>query len=182
MLRVFELNVKNPSFAKQKNSLNAKGFLWRTKCIVCNCILDKCIFRFSSSKKTLPSHLSYFWANDDGCGICLRMWKPVKEAALKILNSSCLYITWSVIMRFFPMDPHDCVIMESQCGHGSSTQCCQAMQANFSWFLFLLFCFSKSNRMTPTKLAASISIQFGNLLTYFLFHHFAFTCFLFNTC
>jgi len=24
---VFELNVKNPSFAKQKNSLNAKGFL-----------------------------------------------------------------------------------------------------------------------------------------------------------
>ena len=31
MLRVFELNVKNPAFAKQKNSSNAKGFLWRTK-------------------------------------------------------------------------------------------------------------------------------------------------------
>ena len=30
MLRVFELNVKNPAFAKQKNSLNAKGFLWKT--------------------------------------------------------------------------------------------------------------------------------------------------------
>ena len=30
MLRVFELNVKNPAFAKQKNSSNAKGFLWRT--------------------------------------------------------------------------------------------------------------------------------------------------------
>jgi len=27
MLRVFELNVKNPAFAKQKNSSNAKGFL-----------------------------------------------------------------------------------------------------------------------------------------------------------
>ena len=26
MLRVFELNVKNPVFAKQKNSSNAKGF------------------------------------------------------------------------------------------------------------------------------------------------------------
>ena len=30
MLRVFELNVKNPAFAKQKNSLNAKSFLWKT--------------------------------------------------------------------------------------------------------------------------------------------------------
>jgi len=30
MLRVFELNVKNPAFAKQKNSSNVKGFLWRT--------------------------------------------------------------------------------------------------------------------------------------------------------
>ena len=30
MQRVLELNVKNPAFAKQKNSSNAKGFLWRT--------------------------------------------------------------------------------------------------------------------------------------------------------
>ena len=30
MLRVFELNVKNPAFAQQKNSSNAKSFLWRT--------------------------------------------------------------------------------------------------------------------------------------------------------
>jgi len=30
MLRVFELNVKNPEFAKQENSSKAKGFLWRT--------------------------------------------------------------------------------------------------------------------------------------------------------
>ena len=30
MLRVFELNVKNIAFAKQKNSSNEKGFLWRT--------------------------------------------------------------------------------------------------------------------------------------------------------
>jgi len=27
---VFVLNVKNPAFAKQKNSSNAKGLLWRT--------------------------------------------------------------------------------------------------------------------------------------------------------
>ena len=31
MLHVFELNVKNPAFAKQKNISNSKGFLWRTK-------------------------------------------------------------------------------------------------------------------------------------------------------
>jgi len=31
MLRVFELNVKNPAFAKQKNSSNAKGLIWRTR-------------------------------------------------------------------------------------------------------------------------------------------------------
>ena len=30
MLHAFELNVKNPAFAQQKNSSNAKGFLWRT--------------------------------------------------------------------------------------------------------------------------------------------------------
>jgi len=30
MLRVFELNVKNPALAQKKNSSNAKGFLWRT--------------------------------------------------------------------------------------------------------------------------------------------------------
>ena len=30
LLLVFELNMKNPAFAKQKNSSNAKGFLWRT--------------------------------------------------------------------------------------------------------------------------------------------------------
>ena len=28
--RVFELNVKNPAFAKQNIISNAKGFLWRT--------------------------------------------------------------------------------------------------------------------------------------------------------
>jgi len=27
MLRVFELNLKNPAFAQQKNSSNVKGFL-----------------------------------------------------------------------------------------------------------------------------------------------------------
>jgi len=31
MLHVVELNVKNPAFAKQKNSSNAKTFLWRTR-------------------------------------------------------------------------------------------------------------------------------------------------------
>ena len=40
-----------------------------------------------------------------GGGICLRMWKPVKEVALKILNNGRVYITLSVIMRFFPVDP-----------------------------------------------------------------------------
>ena len=33
MLRVFELNVKNPAFAKKENSSNAKGFLERTRVI-----------------------------------------------------------------------------------------------------------------------------------------------------
>ena len=28
------LNVKNPAFAKQKNSSNAKGFLWRTRSLL----------------------------------------------------------------------------------------------------------------------------------------------------
>ena len=31
MLHVFELNVKNPAFAQQKNISNAKRFLWRTR-------------------------------------------------------------------------------------------------------------------------------------------------------
>ena len=53
--------------------------------------------------------------NDGGWGICLRMWKPVKEIALKILNNGRMYITRSIITRFFPMDPDDRVIMESQC-------------------------------------------------------------------
>ena len=30
MLRVFELNVKNPAFSQHKTNWNAKGFLWRT--------------------------------------------------------------------------------------------------------------------------------------------------------
>ena len=33
MLRVFELNVKNPAFGKKENSSNAKGFLERTRVI-----------------------------------------------------------------------------------------------------------------------------------------------------
>ena len=53
--------------------------------------------------------------NDGGWGICLRMWKPVKEIALKILNNGRVYITRSIITHFFPMDPDDRVIMESQC-------------------------------------------------------------------
>jgi len=35
MVRVFELNVKKPAFAKQKNSSIVKGFLWRTNQIPC---------------------------------------------------------------------------------------------------------------------------------------------------
>ena len=50
--------------------------------------------------------------NDSGWGICLGMWKPVKEVALKILNNGQVYITRSVITRFFPKDR---VIMELQC-------------------------------------------------------------------
>ena len=40
--------------------------------------------------------------------------KPVKEVASKILNNGRVYITRSVITRFFPMDPDDRVIMELQ--------------------------------------------------------------------
>ena len=43
--------------------------------------------------------------NDGGWGICLRMWKPVKEVALKIWNNCHVYITWSVITWFFPWTP-----------------------------------------------------------------------------
>ena len=38
----------------------------------------------------------------------------MKEVALKILNNGRVYITRSVITRFFPVDPDDCVIMELQ--------------------------------------------------------------------
>ena len=34
--------------------------------------------------------------NDGGRGICLRMWKPVKEVALKILKNGRVYITRSI--------------------------------------------------------------------------------------
>ena len=39
----------------------------------------------------------------------------MKEVALKILNNGHLYITLSVITRFFPVDPDVWVIMELQC-------------------------------------------------------------------
>jgi len=39
----------------------------------------------------------------------------VKEVALKILNNGHVYITRSIITRFFPVDPDNRVIMESQC-------------------------------------------------------------------
>ena len=47
--------------------------------------------------------------NDDGWGICLRIWKPEEEVALKVLNNGCVFIT-----RFFPVVPNDRIIMESQ--------------------------------------------------------------------
>ena len=55
MLHVFELNVKNPTFAKQKNSSNAKGFLLRTKltCIQVACKFDDKTIRINSFK---PPH------------------------------------------------------------------------------------------------------------------------------
>jgi len=31
--------------------------------------------------------------NDGGWGICLRMWKPVKEVVIKILKNSRVYVT-----------------------------------------------------------------------------------------
>ena len=55
-------------------------------------------------------HLLIPIPNDVGWGICLQMWKPVKEVVLKILNSSRVYIT-----HFSPVDPDDRVIMELQC-------------------------------------------------------------------
>ena len=39
----------------------------------------------------------------------------MKEVMLKILNNGHLYITLSVITRFFPVDPDVWVIMELQC-------------------------------------------------------------------
>ena len=53
--------------------------------------------------------------NDCRLGICLHMWKPVKEVSFFILNNGGMYITQSVITRFFSVDPDDRVIMESQC-------------------------------------------------------------------
>ena len=43
--------------------------------------------------------------NDGGWGICLRMWKPVKEVALKILNNGRMYIWRFVITQFFSCGP-----------------------------------------------------------------------------
>ena len=43
--------------------------------------------------------------NDGGWGICLRMWKPVKEVALKILNNGCMHITRFVIHMLFSRGP-----------------------------------------------------------------------------
>jgi len=35
LCHVFELNGKNPAFAQQINSSNAKGFLWRSSLLSC---------------------------------------------------------------------------------------------------------------------------------------------------
>ena len=43
--------------------------------------------------------------NDGGWSICLRMLKPVKEVALKILNNGRVYITKSVIIGGFSRGP-----------------------------------------------------------------------------
>ena len=48
--------------------------------------------------------------NDGGWGIWLRLWK---EVALKILNNGHVYITRSVITRFFLVDRDGRLIMES---------------------------------------------------------------------
>ena len=39
----------------------------------------------------------------------------MKGVALKILNNGRVYITLSVITLFFPVDPDNCVIMDSKC-------------------------------------------------------------------
>ena len=58
MLRVFELNVKNPAFAKQKNSSNAKGFLWRTTTQRC---LQKC--KWNKMNNARPELVLYMVLN-----------------------------------------------------------------------------------------------------------------------
>ena len=48
-------------------------------------------------------------------GAFVYVWKPLKEIPLKIFNNCRVYITRSVITRFFSWTPDDCVIMASQC-------------------------------------------------------------------
>ena len=70
--------------------------------------------------------------NDGGWGIRLRMWKPVKEVALKILNNGHVYITRSIITRFFPVDPDNRVIMESQCNNTYTWKRVTSLSASFN--------------------------------------------------
>ena len=52
--------------------------------------------------------------NEGGCGICLRKYKPGKEVTLT-LNNGCVYNAVHYSAVFFPVDPDNRVIMESQC-------------------------------------------------------------------
>ena len=45
-------------------------------------------------------------SNDPEWCICLRMWKPVKEVVIKIMNKGRMYKTRSVLTRF-PRGPDD---------------------------------------------------------------------------
>ena len=51
------LNVKNPAFAKQKNSSNAKGFLWRTRSLLQDTVCFS-LYEFSSTLFVQMLHYS----------------------------------------------------------------------------------------------------------------------------
>jgi len=79
MLRVFELNVKNPALAKQKNS--SKGFLWRTT--LCHYWSFDCNFWVCSSLQ--PVRSSY-----------QKQQKHLAAAAQHVLE---LILTWDQAVR-----------------------------------------------------------------------------------
>ena len=105
----------------------------------------------------------YSWL-DGGWGICLCMWKLVKEVALKILNNGRVYITRSVIMPFFPVDADHRVIMESQCiytGYHSLSKPDQCLKVML-WYYFVTFHNQSLNHLklfdltSPSKLMTNL--------------------------